>query len=554
MTTRRILALLLILLLLPVPRALADGDSFPYWKPSYTAEQPDINAAAYVVYNPADGLLLTARNPHERRAPASTTKIMTLLLCAEYAQENNALGMLVTAQESDFFDMRPDGTNSGIKPGEVLTYEQLMYCAFLQSANEACNILARVTAGSIPAFVAQINARFAALGCESSHYETTHGLPNDNHYTTAYDLALMLAAAMENELFVRVAQTQEYIVPPTNLRETPRTLRSGNRLLTGREDPPMEPYPAVLGGKTGFTNAAGLCLAEAAEQDGLYVISVVLGCVENSAHFWETIKLLDWTFAHFGYVTLGGPESSLVVPSPARSEEALPLRIEDSFTHLLPLDILPQIEQHCRLTPGLQRSLSALAGTVVGSCEFRYDGLVLGTVDLLAAEDIPLVSHYAQAQSTIARLDSLVDDWEQTLTLTDISADYAQAPAPRLPGFLRPWSLYGVVLVGFVLLLRHLRGKRLQRWHIPFLICLVLVTANIVAGHIAAIQAKQVPHTVLRVEMSRDERALLTLPAAPDGMPRLQDASRQAIPLRTGAEEGTVSAVISSGGVYFYWP
>ena len=152
-----------------------------------------------------------------------------------------------------------------LKVGEELTVEELLYCIMLSSANEGCNILAEGVAGSIDAFVAQMNSRAAALGCEDTHFVNTNGLPDDDHYTTAWDLYLITREARKHPDFMPIVGTAFHEVPATNLSE-PRNLRSTNYLISSWYTRGYL-YKGAEGIKTGSTSAAGYCLVASASRN-----------------------------------------------------------------------------------------------------------------------------------------------------------------------------------------------------------------------------------------------------------------------------------------------
>ena len=200
---------------------------------------PELESAAAAIVDADTGRLLYGLNADEQRYPASLTKTMTVLLAVEAIERGDAASDdVVTAGDEAVQGMVEDGSTAGIQPGETMSLLNLMYCAMLGSANEACNIIAVHISGSIDAFVADMNERAAALGCTGTHFANTHGLPDTDHYTTASDFARITREAMSHDLFLEISSTTTYTVPATNL-SAERQLPNTNGLI----NPETQLYP-----------------------------------------------------------------------------------------------------------------------------------------------------------------------------------------------------------------------------------------------------------------------------------------------------------------------
>ncbi|EJW94537.1 serine-type D-Ala-D-Ala carboxypeptidase, partial [gut metagenome] len=191
-------------------------------------------------------------------------------------------------------DLKPGNSTINAKVGEQLTVEQCLYAILLASANEVCTQMAVRVAGSVSNFTALMNEKAAELGCENTHFVNANGLPDPNHYTTAHDLARILAAAVANEDFCRISGSSKYTIPATNLTDTPRDLTNTHILI---EDGP-DHYPGVLAGKTGHTEAAKNTLVTAAKRDDMTLICVVMRS-DGDHRFTDTAALLDYGFQEF---------------------------------------------------------------------------------------------------------------------------------------------------------------------------------------------------------------------------------------------------------------
>ncbi len=303
MRTLRITALIVCLsaaLGIAAPCALAEA-----------VAAPELHSAQCALVGDMDsGRILYNVDAYSRREPASLTKIMTLLLAAEAVEAGSvSLDDMVTASGECKTGLGDDSSTAHINQGETMSLKDLLYCAALASANEACNIIAEHVAGSISAFVERMNARAAELGCSGTHFVNTHGMPAAEHYTTAHDLFLISCEGMRHELFRQLVGTAEYTTSATNVNAA-RSLTSSNALITS--DSPYSDkyvYSGAAGIKTGRTEAAGYCLVAAVQRGEMNLISVILGAdgdadAKEFDSFADTVTLLDWCFANFSYHTL----------------------------------------------------------------------------------------------------------------------------------------------------------------------------------------------------------------------------------------------------------
>ena len=242
--------------------------------PANGAVLPAITAEAAVVMDLDTGQVLYGKGEHERRPPASLTKVMTGYLAGKQFQAQQWITVSEPAAST--------GESSlNLKTGDVLTFDALLHGALMKSANDACVALAEYMAGTEKNFVQNMNLQACLLGCKDTNFCNSNGLPAEGHYSSAYDLALMTRAAMQNETFAAIVQKQQYMVHWQDGRQL--LVRNTNRLL--RE------YPGAIGVKTGTTNEAGQCLIAVAEKAGKRVIVVVL---KSKNRFYDAVALLDY--------------------------------------------------------------------------------------------------------------------------------------------------------------------------------------------------------------------------------------------------------------------
>jgi len=365
-------------------------------------DPPLSSAKAVVLADMESGRLLWSLNAQERRAPASLTKIMTVLLAVEALEDGRFTpDEMVTAQADCLAGLDTDSSTSDIKPGEIISYRDLLYCAMVHSANEACNILAHHIAGSVSAFVEMMNARAAELGCSDTHFSDPNGLSNENHYTTAYDMYLMTAEALRHPLFAEICNTRSYEMAATNLSDA-RSFPNSNALISNESDyGDKYLYSYAAGVKTGFTQLAGYCLVSTAEnEDGERLLAVVMGCngylnsdSPDYENFTDTIKLYNWAFDNFSYRTVASSATTVTrvhVDLASESDENVNLRVQSDVTMLLPNDLdLDAV----RLEPTVYEDMLKApipAGTVLGRAEIIIDGESRGSVNLVNMSEVEL--------------------------------------------------------------------------------------------------------------------------------------------------------------------
>lgn len=365
-----------------------------------SAAQEDLNlfCTKAVLLDANHGEILYDMNSGERAAPASTTKLMTCLLVLEAIQSGQlSLSDRITAGESTYQGLTGNFSTANIKVGEELTVEELLYCLMLPSANEAANVLAVVVDGSIEDFVAHMNRRAGELGCQGTHFANPHGMDQEDHYTTAYDLALMMKACLEHDEFITVTTTPKHTVPATNTSKE-RELYNTNGLVSNWTYSGYL-YDKCIGGKTGTTDAAGRCLAAAARDGDEVLISVVLGSGPmevpgeeklKQGQFRESKRLLEYGFSNFHRVTItrGDEPVDTVKVTMSRQADEVNVKPQGSITKTLPKSIdLDDIETDIRLF-AKEVEAPVEAGEVMGVMTLSYEGEVYGKLDLVAVTSV----------------------------------------------------------------------------------------------------------------------------------------------------------------------
>ena len=356
-----------------------------------------IEATAAILVDAATGTVLYEQEAHERRYPASITKVMTALLAIEAIDRGElSLDQVITVGSEVTRDVGDGSSTQDIKEGEQLTVQDVLYCALIASANEACNVLAQVVSGSVDSFVELMNQRAQELGMADTHFVNTHGYHDPDHYTTAYDISLMCMEAMKHETFRTIVTSKSYIVPATNLHEE-RELHETNALvstwrITGYY------YQYATGIKTGSTPEAGYCLAASATKNDRNLISVVMGCErvpgstgsQGHTYFSETIRLFDWGFDNFSTQTMLD-SSKRDIPEVEVSlgkQPSVTLMPEGEISALLPNDVSEEnfTYQYTIDSPVVEAPVEA--GQELGRITVSFNGQEYGILPLVATSSV----------------------------------------------------------------------------------------------------------------------------------------------------------------------
>lgn len=344
--------------------------------PVARAAAPEVSAQSAVVLTADTGAVLFEKDGHTPRPVASTTKIMTALLALEAAQEQGD-PLVDLTQEM----VAVEGSSMGLQAGDSISLTGLAAGMLLASGNDAANAAALYLEGSLESFAARMNQRAAALGMEDTHFVTPSGLDGEDaqglgHLSTAYDMALLARAALEDQAFRQLCSSPSLAVAFAEPVKRV-TYTNHNKLLTQ--------YPGCVGVKTGFTKEAGRCLVSAAERDGALLIAVTL----NAPNDWEDhTALLDYGFSQVEPYQLAGGDVRLTVPVVGSPVEAVSLRGSNGGEVTLPLGQGAQVERVVRVPKFLYAPVEA--GEQVGEICWYLEGQLLGSAPLTAAGAAPL--------------------------------------------------------------------------------------------------------------------------------------------------------------------
>lgn len=255
---------------------------------------PNINAEAAILIDANTGDVLYSKKGEDRHFPASTTKVLTALITLEHTNLND----VVTIGPNPPF---AKGSSIGLKEGEKFTVETLLTGLLLESGNDCAEALAEHIGGSIENFAKMMNEKAKKLGCTNSNFVNPSGLPDDNHVTTAHDLALIMQAALKNNDFIRISRLVSVELPASNLDGQKRWANNHNYLINPNS---KYFYKYALAGKSGYTDVARHTFIISGEKDGQRLIAVFLKAEDKNKNYEDMAKLLDYGFNNFENIKL----------------------------------------------------------------------------------------------------------------------------------------------------------------------------------------------------------------------------------------------------------
>lgn len=434
---RKITGLLSIMLLIlcSVMETVQAGtaDDSQYWPAG-----PEIVSSAGLVMEADTGTILYEKNIHEAHYPASITKILTTLLVLE----NSSMDEVVTFSHDSVYNTGGSGIARDV--GEEMTMEQCLYGVMLASANECAYAVAEHVGGDIGSFVNMMNERASLLGCQDTHFSNCNGLPADDHYTSAYDMALIAREAYQNEAFRIICGTKKYTIPFTNKHTDEETYLQNHHQMLYPLKTTKYLYDYCLGGKTGYTTVANNTLVTYAEKDGVTLICVVLDAPAGS-HYEDTRALFDFCFDNFKKVNVSDYENS---DSRKKESEG----ILGNYEPFVALDVSSSV-----ILP-ITAEFSDTAQEVVyneedqdvlGSIQYTYAGRFVGSADITATNAV--VEAYQFQDKNTAATESLMGDITDTEQTTE---EKSRLPVDiQIDLRLVLFVLFGILLLGALIFL-----------------------------------------------------------------------------------------------------
>lgn len=343
-----------------------------------TNSGPDINAESALLIDNKTNKVLYSKDMNRKMFPASTTKILTAILVLE----NHSLDEKVTASYNAVMTIPSGYSTASIQIDEVLTVEQLLELLLVHSANDAANVLAEYTGGSIDSFVAMMNTKINELGLSDTHFTNPYGLQDNNHYTTAHDLAIIMQYCLKNDDFRKIAGQASCAIPSTNKSE-PRKYSSTNELLIAGNS---NYYPNLIAGKTGYTSEAGECLVSAAYNDNLELVGVILN---SNNRFKDTRSLYNYGYTNFSIKNIVNEKdiiTNVEVKNATKDTKNLNLLVSENIPVLANnSDDLSKIEPQITLNSDIKAPIED--GQVLGKVSYSVNGITYST-DLIAANNV----------------------------------------------------------------------------------------------------------------------------------------------------------------------
>lgn len=339
---------------------------------AFADAEPVIVGGAAVVIDGNNGQVLYEKNPHQRMYPASTTKTLTAIIALEYGRLNDQV--LVTGEACDI-----EGSAIGLEEGERISLEDLLYALMLSSGNDAAIAIAQHIGGSVNGFVELMNKKAERIGAMDSHFNNPNGLPDPEHYSSAYDLAVIAHYAMQNPEFRKIVVTEDKIIQREN-PEAQTILANHNKMLWQ--------YEGATGIKTGYTDAAGQCLISSARRGGRELIAVVLSSIGYS--IWDDSKvLLDYGFAEFMPVAVIEAAKHVTdAPVNYGTADFVPVLTGRSFIYNFPKNANPlEVRQEVKLNEQIEAPVQA--GEKLGELVLFLGEKEIARVDLVSEQDVP---------------------------------------------------------------------------------------------------------------------------------------------------------------------
>lgn len=351
-------------------------------------QTPDLSLAAEtaVLMDAASGEVLYQKNADQKMYPASITKLMTILLALEHGKLTDE----ITFSHDAIYSIEPGSAHIAIMEGETLTLEQVLRAIILRSANEASNGVAEYVDGSVEAFAKHMTERAKELGCKNTNFINANGLHDENHYTTAYDMALIAKELLTHEEYRSMMSETYYEIPPTNKQTETRYLHGQHQMLNPNS---IYYYEDAIGGKTGFTSEALNTLVTYAERDGMELIVVVMKC-NGAEHYTDTAALFDYGFENYESVKLLSAADHTTTITVTETYKDKPIELgkitvapaEDVY-HTLPkgTDVSQiKVETNCPETV----EAPVTEGQTVGTLNVTLNGETLKTIDLVSQDAV----------------------------------------------------------------------------------------------------------------------------------------------------------------------
>lgn len=346
-----------------------------------TQAVPEISSDGAILIDSTTGKVLYGKNENDKLYPASTTKILTAILAIEKCNLTDK----ITATYNAVMSIPSGYSNAAIQPDEALTVQELLDLFLIHSANEVGYIFAEHISGSVENFADLMNQKAAELGCTNTHFTNPSGIHDDNHYSTAYDMALIAKYCMKNETFRNIVSKTSCTVEATDKYEK-RYFKNTNDLIIPSSN---YYYEDAIGVKTGYTTQAKSCLIAASSKDNLELITVVLGAKPLENRYVDTINLFEYGYSNYKMQEIASKDSvveEITVENATKDTKTLPLLIKNSIIGLTDINFdLSNLDYTVDLNENISAPISE--GTVLGKVTYNIDGITYSS-DLIASHDV----------------------------------------------------------------------------------------------------------------------------------------------------------------------
>ncbi len=372
-------AIIFIMLILPLNIALAADINTD----DYNPDNISTNSPSVILMDANTGSILYSKNAFSTMYPASTTKLMTAILTLE----NCKLDEVVTISHNAIYSVPVGYSHANLQEGEQLTVEQLLNVLLIPSANDAAIALAEHISGSVEEFATLMNAKAKEIGCLNTNFVNPNGIQNENHYSTAYDLALIGMYAMQFEDIMRIAMVNQYTLPATNAYEyTDRIFNATNGLITTNDE---YYYSYATGLKTGYTGSSGYCIVASAEKNGIELIEVVLGSETIDDRYEDCINLFEYGFDNYSYQNLVAENEiidTLEIQGATKETKSLNVIAKEDIYALVKKDVdVSSLTANISINDNLSAPIAE--NSVVGTISYEVNGITYST-DLLAETSV----------------------------------------------------------------------------------------------------------------------------------------------------------------------
>ncbi|WP_317367418.1 D-alanyl-D-alanine carboxypeptidase family protein [uncultured Tyzzerella sp.] len=348
-----------------------------------------LTAESAVLIDAKTGIVIYDKDKDAKSYPASTTKILTALLAIENTKPTDIL----THSHNSVFNIGPGSSHIGMRENEQITMEQALNGVLLASANEVCMAIAEHISGSEEKFVELMNNKAKELGAKNTNFVNPHGFHHQNHYTTSYDIALIMKEAIKNEEFVKYISTTTYKIPVTNIVNEERVLNNTNKLILKRS--PYY-YEYCVGGKTGFTNEAGNTLVTYAKKDNIELIAVVMKD-QGFKVYEDTKALFEYGFSNYQEKEIfnkEGYKDKVPVVQKYKDKEIplgdIYLVAEESLNLNLPKSVeIEKIQMKNNIPNPVVGPISI--GDKIGTLDFLYEGNKIASINVISKDKVDII-------------------------------------------------------------------------------------------------------------------------------------------------------------------